>query len=178
MNWKRLESLLPKEPGARMLALGLLLAGCLLLCWSFFPQQSTNPSSSSSGEDLESYTAELESRTEILLRQIQGAGAVHVMITLEQGQTTVYQTDDAVREDSTANGDSAYEKETAVVFGESGGDEQALVTANQEPKVRGVAVICEGAGNPAVEAAVLNTVTSLFSINTTQVSVVAGIADP
>lgn len=169
-----LSGLLPQEPGRRMTALLLLGCGVFLLLWSLLPSGGSQPETAA--EDLSAYTAELESRTEILLRQVRGAGAVHVMITLEGGTTTRYQTDSSLRETTGSEGDTDYQKEDTVAFGQVDGDDQPLVTENREPVVRGVAVICEGAGDPAVEAAVLQTVTRLFSISTTQVSVVAGVA--
>jgi len=155
----------------------ILLFGCgaLLLFCSFRPEK--REAAIPTGFDTEQYAEQLETRTEILLEKIRGAGDVSVMILLDNHSETVYQTDHAEKEEASSDGNHQTERETSVVFGESGGDEMPLVIEEITPTIRGVAVICEGASDPAVETAVLQTVTRLFSINTTQVSVVTGTAD-
>lgn len=153
----------------RRLLLGGLLLGMILLIFGSFPAgQTAKPSPA---EDLAAYTAQLEERTAILLRQIDGAGKVSVMISLDQGTTTRYQTN---RTEKQREGNA--EQEETVVLYEQDGEEEALIQTKLQPTVRGVAVICEGARQPAVEAAVLQTVTKLFSLTTAQVSVVAGVS--
>ena len=52
------------------------------------------------------------------------------------------------------------------------GKKEALVLTQLEPKIQGVVIVCEGAGNIRVEADLTNVVTTALNIPSTRVCVV------
>ena len=56
---------------------------------------------------------------------------------------------------------------------DSGSDEQPLVDTMRQPTVQGVAVICEGGGDIAVESRITQVVATVLGIPTSRVCVVA-----
>mgnify|MGYP006974622555 CR=1 FL=1 len=60
-------------------------------------------------------------------------------------------------------------KKYVIVDGSSG--EQGIVVRQSEPKIRGVAVVCEGGGNQTVKQQIIETVTALLDISSARVSV-------
>lgn len=90
------------------------------------------------------YATQLESRLTALISRVEGAGKTAVMVTLESGSESIYATD------TDADGAS-----THVLLGSGRAD--GLVETVQTPQVLGVAVVCEGGGNAAVQ----NRVTAL-----------------
>lgn len=90
------------------------------------------------------YATQLESRLTALISRVEGAGKTAVMVTLESGSESIYATD------TDADGAS-----THVLLGSGRAD--GLVETVQMPQVLGVAVVCEGGGNAAVQ----NRVTAL-----------------
>lgn len=100
----------------------------------------------------------LEKRVTDLLRQMQGVGECRVMVTLEQGVQQVYATDTA--------GDSTQTLTVTTDHGPVG-----LPIAQVQPVVKGVAVVCAGGGNPAVNEQVSDLITTVFHISTHRVCV-------
>lgn len=167
---KKTESTLLKKPWIRW---GLLLAGGLGLL--LIALSEWLPSSAAVTPDPAVCAAELETRLEELLGQMEGVGACRVMVTLENGEEYVYaeagkdntsyaeESGDTSRKNSSESHDS-----DPVVVGGSG----LLVTAVQ-PTVRGVAVICEGGGQEAVCRAVTEAVATVLNISTRRVCVIS-----
>ncbi|MBO5859452.1 MAG: hypothetical protein J6R20_06710 [Clostridia bacterium] len=58
------------------------------------------------------------------------------------------------------------------VIVDSGDGENGIVVRKTEPKIRGVAVVCQGGGNESVRAQIVETVTALLDISSARVSVV------
>lgn len=93
----------------------------------------------------EEYAAALESRLEGILGRIDGVGEVEVMITLKSGYTYTY------------------------VMVEDGGS--PLVTALNEPEIKGVVVVCAGGGAPKVVAQVTAAVKTALDISSAKITV-------
>ncbi len=101
--------------------------------------------------------ASLETQLETILSQIEGAGRVRVLLTMDAGRETQYQTD----------GDS---RDTVLVEG-ADREERGLVRQTLEPKYRGAVVVCQGAGNPSVKLAIVEAVSCVTGLGADQISV-------
>ena len=98
-----------------------------------------------------------------ILTQIDGVGAVQVMLTIASGEETVYQTD-------TESADSACRVETVIVT-DANRAQQGLVQRKNPPKYLGAIVVCKGGGNAAVRLAVVEAVSRVTGLGADQISV-------
>ena len=109
----------------------------------------------------------LEQRIADLLGSVAGVGRCQVMVTLESGELAVYAAD--TTHSVTEGGESGSESYLTVETAE--GPEGLLLTRVQ-PTVRGVVVVCSGAGDPAVCQRVQSVITTAFHISERRVCVV------
>lgn len=105
----------------------------------------------------------LEQRITTLLSQVDGVGKCRVMVTLESGVRSMYATDTSV----TASGTS----EQVLTVDTDAGPVGLLLT-HVQPTVKGVAVVCDGADDPAVCQRVVDLVSTAFHISERRVCVV------
>ena len=103
--------------------------------------------------------AETEEKLEALLCQIDGAGAVDVMLTLADGGEAVYQVDETVR-------DGGREEQTVLA------DKAPVLVQTRQPRFQGAVVVCEGADRAAVKLAVTEAVASLTGLGSGKIAVV------
>ncbi|HIZ47724.1 stage III sporulation protein AG [uncultured Subdoligranulum sp.] len=138
------------------------LTGMLLLAVSaWLPEgEKASPEAAEPQTDTaEAYAAALESRLEELIRQVDGAGRTRVMVTLQTGEESIYATDNDVAADGTSS--------TSHVL--VGGD--ALLETVATPQVLGVAVVCEGGGEAAVQNRVSTLVETLTGVGAHHITV-------
>ena len=107
--------------------------------------------------------ASLEQRLEELLAQIEGAGAVRVLLTEDVGRETVWQTDVQKDDDSV--------REDTVILEDSGRNEIGLVRRTTEPSYRGAVILCQGADAPSVKLAIVEAVRCVTGLGADQISV-------
>lgn len=98
-----------------------------------------------------------------ILTQIDGVGAVQVMLTIASGEETVYQTDT-----ETTNGTCRVE---TVIVTDANRAQQGLVQMKNPPTYLGAIVVCKGGGNPAVKLAVVEAVSRVTGLGADQISV-------
>lgn len=110
----------------------------------------------------------LERRISDLLRQVEGVGACRVMVTLESDTRTVYATDTT----SSAGADGATSFSEAYLTVDTEAGPAGLLLTRIQPTVKGVAVVCEGGGNAAVQQRVTQVVATAFHISERRVCVV------
>ena len=165
-----------------IVALGIL--GMALILLSNFTGGKKPAQNESGAEKAEiaaaSYAAGLESRLSELISRMDGAGEAFVMITLEDAGETVYAREekrnvDNQQESVPESSGKTYQKESTeqkyiIVDGKNG--REALVKTKREPRIQGVVVMCDGAGNVKVEKDIIHVVTTALNIPTTRVCVV------
>ena len=101
----------------------------------------------------------LEQRLEALLAQIEGAGAVRVLLTEDTGRETLWQTDiDSDREDT-------------VIVEDSDRNETGLVRRTRSPSYRGAVILCQGADVPSVKLAIVEAVRCVTGLGADRISV-------
>lgn len=110
----------------------------------------------------------LEQRITALLREVEGVGACHVMVTLESDTQSVYAAD--VTSSTAADGAVSYGEHYLTVDTEGG--PVGLLITRILPTVKGVAVVCDGGGNAAVQQRVIQLVSTAFHISERRVCVV------
>ena len=147
-----------------------LLPGCILLLGVLLlllpgreqEQQPERAEESSSGFSLEDFSRELEQR----LSGIQGAGEVHVLLTLEDEGTYEYQQD---RNQSQSSDTSQTQEET--VLSRQDGSDLPVTRRYSFPTFRGAMVLSPGAGSPAVELEIKKAVSSLTGLGMDRICV-------
>ena len=101
----------------------------------------------------------LEQRLERLLAQIEGAGAVRVLLTEDTGRETLWQTD----VDS--------DRENTVIVEDSDRNETGLVRRTRSPSYRGAVILCQGADVPSVKLAIVEAVRCVTGLGADRISV-------
>lgn len=163
--------------GKKYLAVVFLFAsGIVLLVVSGFSESGSKNSEAEQTTTFEAsasaYVSELEERITSIISSIDGAGTTQVMITLENSGEDVYLHNYDYGEDVDGAGAGNREMKDEYVIVDSGDGENGIVVRKTEPKIRGVAVVCEGGGSEAVRAQIIATVTALLDISSARVSVV------
>lgn len=159
VQWAR-KLLAPKNRAQLALCLGAVAMFLLFLSELATPKSSTPEQSKESDTDFsQSYQQELESRLEVLIGQMQGAGKTTVMITLESGKETIYAMD-------TLTGQTQSQK-THVLLEDGSALEETVCL----PTVYGVAVVCEGGGDIRVAARITELVGALLDVPSNRICV-------
>lgn len=109
---------------------------------------------------------EIETELETILSKIKGAGKVDVMITLEDNGATHYAQDEQYR-----SGDSEKTTEKSHVFSKKSSTEEPLIIKRTEPKISGILVCAEGAGNPQVKSNIISAASALLGIKSHRIEV-------
>ena len=175
-----LKKLLEKSPltphiGAKgTAAVLILLIGAAALVISEVTERKSVPApekTTVADSDESGYAAELENRLESIISAMNGVGRVEVMVTLASGSESVYLRDTNSGESSDKQGKSSIDRKDEYVIVDDGNGEKGIVVRVVEPKVRGVAVVCDGASNESVRAQITEAVTALLDISSARVSV-------
>lgn len=101
-----------------------------------------------------------------ILSMIDGAGKVDVLLTVSNGESTVYQQDT----DAGGGETGAFRNDTVIVRGENG-IESGLVQQINPPKYQGAIVVCQGADRAAVRLAIVEAVSRATGLGADQISV-------
>lgn len=170
-------TLAPKQK--LIVALGIIGAVLIALS-SFLPSSKAKPNVGSSGTmSAQEYTQQLEQRILDIVSSIEGAGQTKVLITLENSAEYVYAqqqritTDntESIQNDNTKVDEKSTSENTYIFVENENGRKQALIETVVEPRIKGVVILCEGAGNSQVEYRVLNAVTTALNISSTKVCI-------
>lgn len=102
-----------------------------------------------------------------ILAQMEGVGKVQVMLTVAEGETMIYHSDEDI---STSDTTSSVRKET-IIINDSDRNQQALVTQVLPPKYQGAVIVCQGADIPTVKWAVVEAVAKATGLGADQISV-------
>ena len=125
------------------------------------------------------YRQYLETSLTELLSQVEGAGKVKLMITLESGEENIYAVQEktdrneqsvSARRSVQTNARSSYENE--IVMLDEGSGNRALIEKTMQPAVQGVVVVCQGAGDVKVVSNITNAVSVVLNIPTNRVCVI------
>ena len=110
----------------------------------------------------------IEKRLSEILKQIDGAGNVEVMLTIAKGEETIYQSDS----NTTVDSDSSRQDISTVTITDSNKEQSGLVRQKVSPVYLGAIVICQGADNPNVRLAITDAVAKITGLKSNHISVV------
>lgn len=164
-------------------AVGLII----VLAWNFF----TQPGKMSSGyveveqsnEQVEnvniSYEEKLENELTDMLSQIEGAGKVKVMIYLEGGSEVVpaYSSNNSskVTEENDSSGGKRVTNENInqsnIVMTNENGQNKPFIVKELSPRISGVIVVAEGAGNPDVKYRLYEAVKTVLNLQQFKINI-------
>lgn len=162
-------SVLLKNDRKKLIILIVALLGIILIVISSFEDKTvtdveeTQLQTEFSESD---YTAALEKRLEETVSSLYGAGRSRVMVTLECDYETVYARDGSYSKDEA----SSDEKSEYIII-DSEQQEDGLVLKTVTPRVRGVAVLCEGGNDPYVCEQVSQMLLALLDLGSNSISV-------
>lgn len=130
-----------------------------------------------------SYEAELEKKLADILSNVDGAGAVSVMITLDESEEIVLQTDSSLESNITNETDSDGGQRTvnsnsysySTVLSGSSSNGEPYIIKQIYPKVAGVVVIAEGAGSAEIQSQISEAVQALFDIPAHKIKVLKAV---
>ncbi|MCM1166551.1 MAG: hypothetical protein NC299_00925 [Lachnospiraceae bacterium] len=171
---ERLKEFLLGDKGRKIVVAGAVAVMLLLLLGTVFRGGSEKSASEpyAADENAADIERELEQRLTSLISRIDGAGEVTVMVTLDTVSQRVYEKDRKTESSSNSGADGGSQSsgsETEVVL--AGSAKEPLQVGTVLPKVRGAAVVCSGASDPAVKERVANTVAKALNIGMSKVYV-------
>ncbi len=141
----------------------ILLIGVILMC---IPGKNT--AQNEPQETIATHQqASAEERLEAILSQLSGAGKVRVMLTVAEGERTIYQFDEDY---NTGDSSNSVRKDTVTIT-DSNRNEQAVISQVLPPVYLGAVVLCQGADQPAVRLAVVEAVSKLTGLGADKICV-------
>lgn len=121
----------------------------------------------------------LEKSLEAILSQIKGAGKVSVMVTFYSGNESVpaYNTKNSTSDTQEKDKDGGTrsvkqsERENSIIFEESDGVKKPYITKELLPKVKGVVIVADGAGDAEVRSSLSKATEALFEVASHKIQV-------
>lgn len=110
---------------------------------------------------------QLADEVENFIENIEGAGKTKVILSFEAYEETVY----AENVDERYSHDEEKDINSEYVIIDNGAGEDGLKLKVISPKIRGVAVICQGGDQPIVKEQIVSALSALFNISTNKISV-------
>lgn len=145
------------------------LVGVLLLVWPAPDSRETADAQAQPRADPFA-TEELEGRLERALSQVEGAGQVTVLLTLDASPRQVL-----AQEGRSVVGEDRTERETEVILAAKGSGTQEPVELQQlGPSYRGALVVAAGGDDPAVRLSLIQAVSALTGLGSDKISICKG----
>jgi len=119
--------------------------------------------------DYYSEEAALEAKLVSILSEVKGAGKVAVALTFEEGTESVY----AEEENQTIGSDQSESSSALAAI-----NDNPVLIKQRLPKVLGLVIVAEGAGDPLVKERLYQAASSLLGLNAAQVAVIEGNVTP
>ena len=141
----------------------ILLVGIVLMVLPTGSEKDAAEKEITTQEELD----DLEVRLESLLSQIEGAGEVRVLLSLETSPSVTYQED--VQKNS-AGEEQEIKKETVLVSED--GNDVPVVVKTTYPIYKGAVVVCQGADSAAVKLSIVRAVSSVTGLGSDKITIV------
>ncbi len=118
----------------------------------------------------EEYCLYLEEKIKEFVENIDGAGRTEVIITLAETTEYIYATDNKdVKKNNSNSDDSTLEKDYVII--ENNNNDEGLLIKTIEPKVRGIAISCEGGNKAEVQQQIYSAIEAILDIKTSNISI-------
>ncbi|HBL41477.1 MAG TPA: hypothetical protein DDY98_07935 [Ruminococcaceae bacterium] len=155
-----------KRSIALLAVLGVFLLGVSALFPSVKSEQEEGQKTESAEFDEASYTERLEEKIAAMVSSVSGAGRSQVFVMLDCDYETVYAKNGSLSLEQ----DTSDEKSEYIILDEEN-REDGLVLRTVTPRVRGVAVTCEGGGNQEIADAVSEMLAAVLDVGMNHISV-------
>ena len=109
----------------------------------------------------------IEDRLGEILSHVAGAGKVKVMLSVSQGERTIYQTDTTYSQ-TTDHTDS---RTQTILIKDDDRSENGLVHQRNPPTYQGAIILAQGADDPAVKLAIVEAVSDVTGLGADRISV-------
>lgn len=109
----------------------------------------------------------MEEKLSAILKRIEGAGNVEVMLTIAEGEEVVYQTNDTI----TMDNESSDRSTDTIIIADVDKKQTGLVRQKNPPAYLGAIIVCQGADNPIVKLAITEAVSRITGLKTNCISV-------
>ena len=139
----------------------MLLFVCIGLLLMLLPEK--EPSQIPQESSAQIIQPDLQQSLEKLLGQVAGVGKVQVLLSQEEGEKVLYQTDE------NKGGDNLRSSTVLVTDGQR--QETGLVVQKQPPTYKGAVIVCQGGDSASVRLAIVQAVTSAVGIGADCVTV-------
>lgn len=163
MDWIKLKEKVPEFIRKYRFVILILVLGLILMA---VPSRSENSEELEITTPVSSQKTE-EERLEEILMQIDGAGKVQVMLTLANGEETIYQTNDNTNNDD----DSLSTRRDTVTVTDSDRVQSGLVRQVNPPTYLGAVIVCQGADHASVRLAIIEAVSKVTDLGADRISV-------
>lgn len=110
---------------------------------------------------------DLQQELESILRQVEGAGEVRVLLSWDTGTAYEYQTDVERKTD-----EGGTEETRTTVITSSGGEDSAVTVRTVYPTCKGAVVVCQGADSASVRLALVRAVSSITGLGSDRITVI------
>lgn len=141
----------------------VLLFGIILMC---LPRTHTEkPQEETAVQVIPAADFELE--LERLLSQIEGAGRVEVLLSLQSDMQYSYHQD--MQSNTTSD---TVQMQTQTVFYREDGNELPVLAGTEYPVYRGAVIVCEGADSASVQLHMIRAVSNLTGLGTDHITVI------
>lgn len=148
----------------------VLLAGMALLLWPSGGNGDTAAAVPKMADQGQEYDVEaLEEKLSRVLSQVQGAGDVEVVLSLQTGPRQIL-----AKDSESELGEGGRKEETTVVLSRGSGLEETVTVQQISPQFRGALVVCSGGGDPAVRLALTEAVSALTGLGADKISICQG----
>lgn len=141
------------------------LVGIMLILLSDMIPKQTNKVEKQS-TNYQQYIDNLEKKTTYIISSIDGVGECNVMLTLSSSNEYIY----AQNSENKSDNSSISQNYEYVLYDGANGDEPILIK-EYYPQVQGVVVVCSGGDSVVVRERVITTVSSLYNIPSSRISV-------
>lgn len=170
----------------------IIIAGVMILAVSYFNNSSPTflnysndavMKENNKDENLNvslTYQDKVKNELKNVLTKIKGVGEVEVIIHFEGGEELIPALDSekstTVTEERDSNGGNRVNNNnkdgTKVVMSNQGSSTQPLILKKYNPKIIGILIVAEGAGDPKISYDLTKIVSSLYDISDSKVSVI------
>lgn len=148
----------------------VILAGVLLLLLPDSQETAKDREQGTTSKEEDFSVEALEEKLKNTLSEIDGAGQVLVMLTVESGTKRIFAQDGSMEQDG-----SSVQRETQTVVVSAGSGTQETVLVQQVyPRFQGALVVATGGGDPEVRLKLTEAVAALTGLGADKISICKG----
>ena len=149
--------------------LAVVVLGLILILW---PQNKQTQTADSQQTQDEFSLEQEEEKISRALSEIEGAGEVSVVLTLDVSTRNVLAEDTQTSSEESDNGKKSDSSVTTVILSPKSSQQEAVVLHRIYPEYRGALVVAQGADNAAIKLAITQAVAGLTGLSSDKITVV------